>query len=164
MSWSDSVLTSLAHQNLLNLGIKPAQLCLLCFSGKFFVKHWKFSSLKKWDALSERDTKEKMNTEQKGKDINEAQGWFSGVPAHGRGIGTKWSLRSLPIQTILWWFCAETRKFETSAFWSLFRQNLLSPSGELTQLPPNFNKVLNTESTVWEWPVWSLWFFSGSPD
>ena len=25
-----------------------------------------------------------------------------GVPAHGRGVGTSWSIRSLPTQTILW--------------------------------------------------------------
>jgi len=27
-----------------------------------------------------------------------------GVPAHGRGLGTGWSIRSLPTQTIPW-FC-----------------------------------------------------------
>ena len=27
-----------------------------------------------------------------------------GVPAHSRGVGTRWSLRSLPTQTILWFY------------------------------------------------------------
>ena len=32
----------------------------------------------------------------------EQPGLVEDVPAHGRGIGTRWSLRSLPTQTILW--------------------------------------------------------------
>ena len=27
-----------------------------------------------------------------------------GVPTYGKGVGTRWSLRSLPTPTILWWF------------------------------------------------------------
>jgi len=29
-------------------------------------------------------------------------GLVEDVPAHGRGVGTRWSLRSLPTLTILW--------------------------------------------------------------
>ena len=29
---------------------------------------------------------------------------MEGVPAHGRGIGTRWFLKTLPIQTILWFY------------------------------------------------------------
>jgi len=32
---------------------------------------------------------------------SEQPGLVEDVPAHGRGIGTRWSLRSLPTQTIL---------------------------------------------------------------
>jgi len=32
----------------------------------------------------------------------EQPGPVEGVPAYGRGVGTRWSLRSLPTQTILW--------------------------------------------------------------
>ena len=32
----------------------------------------------------------------------EQPGLVDGVPAHGRGVQTRWSLRSLPTQTILW--------------------------------------------------------------
>jgi len=35
---------------------------------------------------------------------DEQPGLVEDVPAHGRGVGTKWALRSLPTQTILW-FC-----------------------------------------------------------
>jgi len=31
-------------------------------------------------------------------------GLVEGVPAHGRGVGTRWSLRSLPALTILWFY------------------------------------------------------------
>jgi len=34
----------------------------------------------------------------------EQAGVVEGVPAHGRGVGTRWSLRSLPTQTILWFY------------------------------------------------------------
>ena len=34
----------------------------------------------------------------------EQSGLVEGVPAHSRGVGTRWSLRSLPTQTILWFF------------------------------------------------------------
>ena len=34
----------------------------------------------------------------------EQPGLVEGVPAHGSGIGTRWSLRSLPTHTLLW-FC-----------------------------------------------------------
>ena len=32
---------------------------------------------------------------------SEQPGLVEGVPAHGRGVGTTWSLRSLPTQTML---------------------------------------------------------------
>ena len=32
----------------------------------------------------------------------EQPGLVEGVPAHGKGVGSRWSLRSLPTQTILW--------------------------------------------------------------
>ena len=32
-------------------------------------------------------------------------GLVEDVPVHGRGVGTRWSLRSVPTQTILWFFC-----------------------------------------------------------
>ena len=35
---------------------------------------------------------------------SEQTGLVEDVPAHGRRVGTRWSLRSLPTQTILWWF------------------------------------------------------------
>jgi len=34
----------------------------------------------------------------------EQPGLVEGVPAHGRGIGTRWSLRSVPTQTIFWFY------------------------------------------------------------
>ena len=34
----------------------------------------------------------------------EQAGLVEGVPAHGRGVGPGWSLRTLPIQTILWFY------------------------------------------------------------
>ena len=34
----------------------------------------------------------------------EQPGLVEDVPAHGRGLGTRWSLRSLPTQTILWFY------------------------------------------------------------
>ena len=45
----------------------------------------------------------------------EQPGLVEDVPAHGRGIGTRWFLRSLPTQTILWFythFKAEREKFQ----------------------------------------------------
>jgi len=33
---------------------------------------------------------------------SEQPGLGEDVPAHGGGVGTRWSLRSLPTQTILW--------------------------------------------------------------
>ena len=36
---------------------------------------------------------------------SEQPGLVEGVHAHGRGVGTRWSLRSLPTQTVLWYFC-----------------------------------------------------------
>jgi len=33
---------------------------------------------------------------------SEQPGVVESVLAHGRGVGTRWSLRSLPTQTILW--------------------------------------------------------------
>ena len=35
---------------------------------------------------------------------SEQPGLVEDVPAHGRGIGTRWSLRSLPTLTILWFY------------------------------------------------------------
>ena len=35
---------------------------------------------------------------------SEQPGLVEDVPAHGRGIGTRWSLRSRPTQTILWFY------------------------------------------------------------
>jgi len=34
----------------------------------------------------------------------EQPGLVGSVPARGRRVQTRWSLRSLPTQTILWWF------------------------------------------------------------
>lgn len=58
MSWRDFALTSLAEQNPWNLGIKISQHCLLYLSGKCFVKHCKFPSLKQWDAFSKSEHKD----------------------------------------------------------------------------------------------------------
>lgn len=44
----------------------------------------------------------------------------SGTPAHDRGVGTKWSLRFLPIQTILWFYYVSLLLRE---FIVLFRNN-----------------------------------------
>ena len=38
-------------------------------------------------------------------------GLMEGVPAHGRGVGTWWSLRSLWTQTILWFYDASLQRF-----------------------------------------------------
>ena len=46
--------------------------------------------------------------------VFEQPGLMEGVPAHGRGVGSRWSLRSLPTQTILW-FCDSWPKF----FWGV---------------------------------------------
>jgi len=35
---------------------------------------------------------------------SEQPGLVESVPAHGRGVGTRWSFRSLPTQTILWFY------------------------------------------------------------
>jgi len=40
-------------------------------------------------------------------------GLVEGVPTHGRGLGTRWSVRSLPTQTILWFYdCAMRGLFD----------------------------------------------------
>ena len=36
--------------------------------------------------------------------VFEQPGLVEGVPAHGRGVGTRWSIRSVPTQTILWFY------------------------------------------------------------
>ena len=36
---------------------------------------------------------------------SEQPGLVEGVPAHGRGVGAEWSVRSLPTQTIQWLWC-----------------------------------------------------------
>lgn len=50
--------------------------------------------------------------------ILQGQGWgferpglVGGIPAHGKGVGTTWSVRSLPIQTILWLFISKRAEF-----------------------------------------------------
>jgi len=35
---------------------------------------------------------------------SEHSGLVEDVPVHGRGVGTRWSSRSLPIQPILWFY------------------------------------------------------------
>lgn len=35
-----------------------------------------------------------------------------GAPAQGRGIGTRWTLRSLPIQTLCFYDCVQTLKMQ----------------------------------------------------
>ena len=42
----------------------------------------------------------------------EQPGIVEGVPAHGRGRGTRWSLRSLPTQIIVWFCDCETVNHE----------------------------------------------------
>jgi len=44
---------------------------------------------------------------------SEQPGLVEGVPAHGRGVGTRWSLRSLTTLTILWFYNASFRARES---------------------------------------------------
>ena len=39
-----------------------------------------------------------------------------GVPAHGRGVGTGWSIRSFPTQTILWFYAVKVTLAEYKSF------------------------------------------------
>jgi len=38
-------------------------------------------------------------------------GLVEGVPAHGRGFGKRWPIRSLPTQTSLWFYDTNTKDF-----------------------------------------------------
>ena len=51
---------------------------------------------------------------------SEQPGLMEDVPAHGRGAGTRWSLRSLPTLTILWFYniMKENRLSERENGWS----------------------------------------------
>ena len=64
---------------------------------------------------------------------------FHGVPAHGRGVGMRWSIRSLPTQTILWFY----------HLCPLYRQETKDTSS--TDLPPS-----SDEKTV----LVGTWYFS----
>ena len=49
---------------------------------------------------------------------SEQPGLVGYVPAHGRGVGTRWSLRPLPTQTILWFYDSIHFYLEKYLVWS----------------------------------------------
>jgi len=62
---------------------------------------------------------------------SEQPGLVEDVPARGRGVGPRWSLRSLPTQTILW-FCDSMFKKNTSALGSYMKVQQFSQSAKCT--------------------------------
>ena len=65
----------------------------------------------------------------------EQPGLVEGVPAHGRGIGTKWSLKvpSNSNHSMILWFCCLTFKFFT---WALRKWSSMKKTSELYSKTP----------------------------
>ena len=78
----------------------------------------------------------------------EQQHLVAGVPAHGRGIGTRQSLRSFPTQTILWWWfyiwCFSTDLSDTT-------KNIFIKYSDST--------IYGRKGSVLEDSRWSKWSF-----
>ena len=71
----------------------------------------------------------------------EQPGLVEGVPVRGRGGGTRWSLRSLPTQTILWLFYCQTG--------NKFLPLLIACCHSSLQVNNHMSRVL-TDGSKWE--------------
>ena len=85
-----------------------------------------------------------------------------GNPACGRGVGTWWSLRSLPTQLILWFNEIYVLLKITDCAWKLFdairREDVCSSGRCFSSDGETFDLTGETENLVWGWGTWdSSW-------
>lgn len=79
----------------------------------------------------------------------EPPGLVEGVSTHGRGIGTRWSLRSPPTELILWWCCKSSEFRNECKLWQEQKQTCLCSERPVSKLHSRHGRVSTTISD-WE--------------